>query len=108
MTDSIIPFPTGLPDTAQDLERSVCKNRSGWFALRHKKDGWWVGKEDGVTCYETRTLAMVALTIIWRMDGGGVLNFEIQPFTQATHRSDQDYVTDMDGETAIRLYEGEE
>ena len=61
---------------------NIAKSRIGWHAIKHK-DGWWVGDDVGVTCYEDRELAKVALTIIWQREGGRRLNYRIETFTGA-------------------------
>jgi len=89
----------------EKLEKSVRKNRVGWLALRHKTERWWVGDDEGVHCYETRELAMLALTIVWRMDGGKEINFNIERFRGANQKLEGVYETEHDGETALKLYE---
>ncbi len=39
----------------------------GWWAIRHR-DGWWLGTEEGVLCYEDYDFARVAMTLRWQMD----------------------------------------
>lgn len=62
-----------------DQKKFVKINRVGWHAIKHK-DGWWVGTDDGVTCYRTLQLASAALTIIWQREGGKKLEFKIAVF----------------------------
>jgi len=73
-----------LEQIGDAVSDKVAKNVLGWFAIRHK-EGWWVGNEDGVTCYAERELAQYALTIIWQRDGGRQLNYRIHRFTGADH-----------------------
>lgn len=64
------------------MQDMVAANRIGWDAIQHK-DGWWVGTENGVTCYADHDLARAALTIIWQREGGRKLSYHIKPFTGA-------------------------
>lgn len=64
------------------IKPKVEYNRIGWDAIQHL-DGWWVGTENGVPCYEDHMIARAALTILWQMDGGRKLNYRIKKFTGA-------------------------
>ncbi|MEN6635518.1 MAG: hypothetical protein ABFC56_06695 [Clostridiaceae bacterium] len=91
--------------TKQDIKDMIAINRVGWEAIRHK-DGWWVGTEEGVTCYGDHELARMALTIVWQRDGGKELNFSIQPYTEVTNKKlDTDYSPQYSAEEALKNYE---
>jgi hypothetical protein len=63
----------------------------GWWAIADKRGGW-VGNDKGVLCYEDEEIARAALTIVWQMEGGGALNFELKRFTEAnTKTGDYDF-----------------
>lgn len=68
----------------KDMKHLVETNHIGWEAIQHK-DGWWVGTENGVTCYGDRQLAKAALTIITRREGA--YRFRIATFTGADVRT---------------------
>lgn len=72
--------PTSEPQTAID--------QPGWWAIRHN-EGWWVGTEQGVLCYEDFEMARIALTIRWQMDGGGPLHYRIRKFPGPTVAGDE-------------------
>lgn len=78
-------------------------DREGWWAIQHT-DGWWCGTERGVTCYEDRDMARVALTILWQMDGGGKLNYRIKPCPGPTVPGDE-VKFEKSAEQAILDYE---
>jgi hypothetical protein len=75
----------------------------GWYAIFHK-DGWWVGTENGVTCYGDRDLARAALTIIWQREGGRKLNYRIQKYTGA-NRMAGEHTPKKSSAEALRDYE---
>jgi hypothetical protein len=78
-------------------------NHIGWLAIRHK-DGWWLGKSDGVPCYPKRDIARAALTIVWQMDGGKKMNFHLEPFT-GVNKDAGKYEMKKTGAKALRDYE---
>lgn len=81
----------------------VAFNRVGWYAIQHH-DGWWVGLDEGVTCYKDNMMARVALTLLWQRDGGGALHFSIKTFTGANQISG-DYTPPLSAEKALKNYE---
>tara|TARA_S200002703_G_scaffold93880_1_gene81069 strand:+ start:1459 stop:1788 length:330 start_codon:yes stop_codon:yes gene_type:complete len=87
-----------------DCSPPVCSpDRIGWWALRHR-DGWWVGTDKGVNCYEDHDFARVALTILWQREGGRVVNYRIERFTGANVIAGE-FTPQKSGEQAIRDYE---
>lgn len=78
-------------------------NHKGWWAVRHR-DGWWVGTEQGVPCYEERLWAQYALTIIWQRDGGKGVNFRVALFTGANVVTGE-YTPIKSAEQALADYE---
>ena len=60
----------------------VAVNKPGWWAIRHI-DGWWVGNNEGVLCYEEEEVGRAALTILWQRDGGGRPPYKLKRFTEA-------------------------
>jgi hypothetical protein len=78
-------------------------NKIGWHALQHK-DGWWVGTDEGVVCYEDHEMARIALTILWQRDGGQALNYIIKVFTGADTKAGE-HTPKFTAEEAIKRYE---
>jgi hypothetical protein len=90
--------------TKKDLAALVGVNQIGWSAIRHK-DGWWVGTEKGVTCYNDRMLARMALTLIWQRDGGEELNFSIEKYTKVANKNvAPDFTPNFSAEEALNGY----
>jgi len=85
------------------LQRLVSCDRIGWDAIQHK-DGWWVGTDKGVTCYEDHELARVALTIIWQREGGRQLNYRIKTFTGANVQNGE-HTPKLSAVDALKRYE---
>lgn len=82
----------------------VCEpGRVGWWALQHR-DGWWVGTDRGVNCYNTHEFARVALTILWQREGGGAINYRVKRFTGANIVAG-DFTPKKTAEQAIKDYE---
>ena len=96
---------TPIEMSESDIKAMVAKNVIGWFAIRHK-EGWWVGNEDGVTCYGLRELAQYALTIIWQREGGRRLDYRIHRFTGVTHANGV-HEPKYSAEEALNRYEKE-
>jgi hypothetical protein len=82
---------------------TVRNNQIGWHALQHK-DGWWVGTENGVTCYKDYDLARCALTILWQREGGNELNYSIEKFTGAD-AIDGEHTPKLSAVEALQNYE---
>ena len=105
-TPSAPPYakPSGKPLSGVDCSAPSCSpDRVGWWAIRHR-DGWWVGTEAGVTCYEEHDFARLALTIVWQRDGGKACRFRIERFTGANIIAG-DFTPEKSGEQAIKDYE---
>lgn len=64
------------------LHDKVKVNQRFWWALKHRREGWWFGNSSGVVCYEDHELAMAANTILYGRSEGKVL-FRIMVFTGA-------------------------
>lgn len=86
-----------------ELKDVVGINKIGWEAIQHK-DGWWVGNDKGVICYNDHELARVALTILWQRDGGGTLTYEIKVFTGANQDAGE-HTPKFSAEEALARYE---
>lgn len=65
-----------------DLSKLVDYNHEGWYALQHIKEGWWVGTEKGVLCYQEYDIARYANTVMWLREKKK-RNFAIKVFTGA-------------------------
>ncbi len=84
----------------------VSHNKIGWDAIKHK-DGWWVGTDKGVTCYNDHELARAALTIIWQREGGRQLNYRIMKFTGADINTGE-YTPKKSAVQALQDYEAQD
>ena len=85
------------------VQRLVSCDRIGWDAIQHK-DGWWVGTDNGATCYGDHELARVALTIIWQREGGRQRNYRIKPFTGANVQNGE-HTPKLSAVDALNRYE---
>jgi len=85
------------------LSELIKPNRIGWEAIRHK-DGWWIGTDNGVTCYGDHDLACAALTIVWQREGGGRLDYRIQTFTGADHKTGE-HTPKLSAVEALKIYD---
>ena len=92
-----------MADLPKEINTAKEFNKIGWYALKHK-DGWWVGTDEGVLCYEDRYMARIAMTIVWQRDGGGTLEYEIQVFTGADKKAGEHTPT-FTAEEALKRYE---
>lgn len=89
---------------AELIKAKVAPNRIGWYALRHR-DGWYVGTDDGVTCYADHDLARAALTIAWQRDGGRRVNFKIVTYIEPSIHLTGEYTPQKTAIEAIHSYE---
>lgn len=80
-------------------------NREGWYCIRHD-EGWMIGTQEGVFCFETMETAKLALTIVWQRDGGGQLKFRIDTFKGPVKKRPDDYTPQLTAEEALKRYEG--
>lgn len=82
-------------------------NHVGWWAIKHS-DGSWMGGDKGVLCYEQQELARAAMTLLWKAQGSGKLNYEVVPYTGgATHKKGE-VVTADEFMSALEEYENEQ
>ena len=86
------------------LKAKVAVGRQGWFGIRHKEEGWWIGGKEGPHTYEDMELAKAAMTIAREMLRPKILPLEIARFDGADRRLD-DIVAKINGEEAIKRIE---
>lgn len=91
-------------DRREALQDLVACNRAGWFAIRHR-DGWWVGTDEGVTCYAEHELASAAMTILWLREGGRRLDYWVTRFPGESVKLAGDHTPKHSLEEALALYE---
>lgn len=96
------------PDYVDARADGVGINVVGWWALRHRTEGWWVGNELGIFSYERYMTARVAMTILWQMDGGNDLTFRIERYDGSATKHAGTFETAKDAAQALADYEEQE
>lgn len=88
-----------------DPSDEVGVNKVGWYCLRHK-DGWFVGTEDGVTCYRQHDIARAALTIAIERERGRWNTYRIETFRTGALVKKGEHTPELSAAQALKNLEG--
>lgn len=82
-------------------------NKEGWFCLVHRQEGWYVGTDEGVLCYEDDHLAEIARNIVAAMDKKAPGVYKVEVFSEHDGKPVRlgDHTTELSGEEAIHALE---